>query len=90
MAFGLKKAGATFQWYMNQSLGDLVGRTVEVYVDDTVVKSQRADDVVADLEQMFTRLRANRVKLNPEKCVFGVSWSHQEASRRTQKRSPPS
>ncbi|KAF8730537.1 hypothetical protein HU200_016953 [Digitaria exilis] len=73
MAFGLKNAGATFQRCMNQCLGDLIGRTVEVYVDDIVVKSKRADDLVQDLEATFDRLRANRVKLNPEKCVFGVS-----------------
>jgi hypothetical protein len=73
MAFGLKNVGATFQRCMDRCLGDLVGRTVEVYIDDIVVKSQRADDLVADLEKTFARLRANRVKLNPEKCVFGVS-----------------
>ncbi|TKC12034.1 reverse transcriptase-like protein, partial [Robertmurraya kyonggiensis] len=73
MAFGLKNAGATFQRCMNQCLGDLVGQTVEVYVDDIVVKSKLADDLVQDLEATFDRLRANCVKLNLEKCVFGVS-----------------
>nr|CAB3453764.1 unnamed protein product [Digitaria exilis] len=73
MAFGLKNAGATFQRCMNQCLGDLVRRTVEVYVDDIVVKSKRADNLVQDLEATFDRLWANRVKLNPDKCVFGVS-----------------
>jgi hypothetical protein len=58
---------------MDRCLGDLVGQTAEVYVDNIIVKSQRADDLVADLEKTFARLRANRVKLNPEKCVFGVS-----------------
>ena len=51
---------------------DLIGRTVEAYVDDIVVKSKRADQVVANLEQTFTKLRANNIKLNPEMCVFGV------------------
>ena len=41
-------------------------------MDDIVVKSKRADQVVADLEQTFAKLRANGIKLNPEKCVFGV------------------
>ena len=41
-------------------------------MDDIVVKSKWADQVVADLEQTFTKLRANSIKLNPEKCVFGV------------------
>ncbi|KAF8670522.1 hypothetical protein HU200_050542 [Digitaria exilis] len=44
-----------------------------IYVDDIVVKSKRADDLVQDLEATFDRLGANRVKLNPEKCMFGVS-----------------
>ena len=47
-------------------------QTVEAYVDDIVVKSKRDDQVIADLEQTFTKLRANGIKLNPEKCVFGV------------------
>jgi hypothetical protein len=42
-------------------------------VDDIMVKSQRVDQLVADLEQTFARHRANNVRLNPEKCVFGVS-----------------
>ena len=36
------------------------------------MKSKRADHLVADLEQTFAKLRANGIKLNPEKCVFGV------------------
>ena len=51
---------------------DLIGQTVEAYVDDIVVKSKWADQVIADLEQTFGKLRANGNKLNPEKCVFGV------------------
>ena len=50
----------------------MLGRTVEAYVDDIVVKSKRADHLVADLEQTFAKLRANDIKLNPEKCIFGV------------------
>jgi hypothetical protein len=52
--------------------GDHIVRTVEVYVDDIVVKSRKADDLVCDLNIAFGCLRANGVKLNPEKCVFGV------------------
>jgi hypothetical protein len=46
--------------------------TVEAYVDDIVVKTRKADDMVHDLRIAFGCLRANGVKLNPEKCVFGV------------------
>jgi hypothetical protein len=45
---------------------------VEAYVDDIVVKTRKADDLVGDLRITFGCLRANGVKLNPEKCVFGV------------------
>jgi hypothetical protein len=49
-----------------------MGRTVEAYVDDIIVKTRKADNLVGDLSSAFGCLRANRVKLNPEKCVFGV------------------
>jgi hypothetical protein len=49
-----------------------IGRTVEAYVDDIVVKTRKADDLVSDLNIAFGCLRANGVKLNPEKCVFVV------------------
>jgi hypothetical protein len=57
---------------MQHVFGDHIGRTVEVYVDDIVVKTRKADDLVSDLHIAFGCLRANRVKLNPEKCVFGM------------------
>jgi len=71
--FGLKNAGATYQRCMLKYFGDFIGQTVEAYVDDIVVKSKRADQVIADLEQTFAKLRANSIKVNPEKCVFGVT-----------------
>jgi hypothetical protein len=52
--------------------GDHIVRTVEAYVDDIVVNTRKADNLVNDLRVAFDCLRANRVKLNPEKCVFGV------------------
>jgi hypothetical protein len=59
---------------MQHVFGDHIGRTVEAYVDDIVVKTRKADDLVSDLRIAFGCLRANGVKLNPEKCVFGVPW----------------
>jgi hypothetical protein len=47
--------------------------TVEAYVDDIVVKTRKADNLVADLETAFACLRAKSIRLNPEKCVFRVS-----------------
>jgi hypothetical protein len=58
MPFGLRNAGATYQRCMNHVFGEHIGRTVEAYVDD--------------LEATFKCLKAKGVKLNPEKCVFGV------------------
>ena len=72
MSFGLKNAGATYQRCMLKCFGDLIERTVEAYVDDIVVKSKRANQVIANVEQSFVKLQANDIKLNPEKCVFGV------------------
>jgi hypothetical protein len=60
---------------MQHVFGDHIGRTVEAYVDDMVVKTRKADDLVNDLRVAFDCLRANGVKLNPEKCVFGVTSS---------------
>jgi hypothetical protein len=58
---------------MQHVFGDHIRRTIEAYVDDIVVKTRKADDLVNDLRTTFGSLRANEVKLNPEKCVFGVS-----------------
>jgi len=53
---------------------DQIGRNVEVYVDDMVVKSIRAADHIADLRETFETLRSHKMKLNPAKCAFGVSF----------------
>jgi hypothetical protein len=71
MPFGLRNAGATYQRCMNHVFGEHIGRTVEAYVDDIVVKTRKASDLLSDLERTFKCLRAKGVKLNPEKCVFG-------------------
>jgi ribonuclease HI len=72
MPFGLRNAGATYQRCMNHVFGEHIGRTVEAYVDDIVVKTRKASDLLSDLETTFRCLKAKGVKLNPEKCVFGV------------------
>jgi hypothetical protein len=73
MSFGLRNAGATYQRCMQHVFGDHIRRTVEAYVDDIVVKTRKANDLISDLRMAFDFLQANGVKLNPEKCVFGVS-----------------
>src|SRR5213596_1819442 len=72
MPFGLKNAGATYQRAMQRCLHDQLGRNVEAYVDDVIIKSWVKEDLVADLSKTFSNLRCFRWKLNPEKCVFGV------------------
>jgi ribonuclease HI/transposase InsO family protein len=57
---------------MNHVFGEHIGRTVKAYVDDIVVKTKKASDLLSDLETTFKCLRAKGVKLNLEKCVFGV------------------
>jgi hypothetical protein len=44
----------------------------EAYVDDIVVKSKKTGEFVPDLTEVFAKLRQHGVKLNPEKCIFGV------------------
>jgi hypothetical protein len=70
--FGLRNARATYQWCMQHVFGEHIGPTVEAYVDDIVVKTKKANDLINDLDVAFKCLWAKNIKLNPEKCVFGV------------------
>jgi hypothetical protein len=73
MPYGLKNALPTFVRAMTKTFGELIRDKVEVYVDDIVVKTKRGSTLVEDLTLVFDKLRATRTKLNPDKCVFGVS-----------------
>lgn len=53
MPFGLKNSGATYQRLVKKMLADLIGKTIEVYVDDMLVKSLKSDDHVAQLNEAF-------------------------------------
>ncbi|XP_074343051.1 uncharacterized protein LOC141680843 [Apium graveolens] len=57
---------------VNKIFKGQIGKTVEVYVDDMLVKSKKAEDHIADLAEMFQILRKFQMRLNPQKCVFGV------------------
>ncbi|KAL2250220.1 UNVERIFIED_CONTAM: Retrovirus-related Pol polyprotein from transposon [Sesamum indicum] len=72
MPFGLKNAGATYQRLVNKMFGDLLGKTMELYVDDMLVKSKRSQDHLADLAQAFAIMRSYGMKLNPNKCTLRV------------------
>ena len=73
MPFGLKNAGATYQKLVNHMFRPQIGRNVEVYVDDMLVKSQDEEIHLDDLQETFDTLRQYNMKLNPSKCAFGVS-----------------
>ena len=72
MSFGLKNAGATYQRAIQMCLDQQIGRNVETYIDDVVVKTKTADNLIADLEETFANLNKYRWKQNPSKCIFGV------------------
>nr|AAX96554.1 retrotransposon protein, putative, Ty3-gypsy sub-class [Oryza sativa Japonica Group]ABA93240.1 retrotransposon protein, putative, Ty3-gypsy subclass [Oryza sativa Japonica Group] len=72
MPFGLKNAGATYQRMIQRCFSTQIGRNVEAYIDDVVVKTKQKDDLISDLEETFASIRAFRMKLNPEKCTFRV------------------
>jgi hypothetical protein len=72
MPFGLKNACATFQRRMRCVFGELIGRIIEAYGDGIIVKSKKTGDLVSNLTEDFAKLRQHGLKLNPEKCVFGV------------------
>ena len=73
MPFGLKKAGATYQRLVNRMFQKQIGTTMEVYIDDMVVKSTSAELHIAHLSEAFQILRKYNMKLNPAKCAFRVS-----------------
>ena len=73
MPFGLKNAGATYQRLVNMMFKEQISKTMEVYVDDMLVKSKIAFNHVAHLADTFNILRTYRMKLHPLKCSFGVA-----------------
>ncbi|GJT36433.1 reverse transcriptase domain-containing protein [Tanacetum coccineum] len=72
MPFGLRNAGATYQRLVDKAFHKQVGRNLEVYVDDLVIKSRTEEEIVRDIEETFKTLREINMKLNPKKCTFGV------------------
>jgi hypothetical protein len=73
MPYDLKNALPTFVRAMSKTFGDLIRDKVEIYVDDIMVKTREGSTIVEDLTLVFSNLRATHTKLNPEKCIFGVS-----------------
>ncbi|XP_019181909.1 PREDICTED: uncharacterized protein LOC109177020 [Ipomoea nil] len=72
MPFGLRNAGATYQRMINMLFEDLLGGTMEAYIDDMLVKSRDRADHTRDLRQCFQIMRTYQLRLNPTKCTFAV------------------
>uniref|UniRef100_A0A2N9F8Q6 Reverse transcriptase domain-containing protein n=1 Tax=Fagus sylvatica TaxID=28930 RepID=A0A2N9F8Q6_FAGSY len=73
MPFGLKNAGATYQRMVTGMFGRVIGKTVEVYIDDMLIKSKRKMKHMEDLREVLEILRSAKLRLNATKCLFGVS-----------------
>ncbi|GKD23949.1 reverse transcriptase domain-containing protein [Tanacetum coccineum] len=72
MPFGLKNAGATYQRLVDTAFQSQIGRNLEAYVDDMVIKRNDEKVLIADIAETFDNLRRINMKLNPKKCSFGV------------------
>jgi hypothetical protein len=72
MLEGLKNAGGSFSRMTARVLHSQIGRNVLTYVDDIIVKSTKQENHITDLQETFVNFRQAGLKLNPEKCVFGV------------------
>ncbi|GKC89207.1 reverse transcriptase domain-containing protein [Tanacetum coccineum] len=70
--FGLKNVGATYQRLVDKAFDNQVGRNIEVYVDDLVIKSHTETEMLIDMDETFRTLRKINIKLNPKKCTFGA------------------
>ncbi|GKC72183.1 reverse transcriptase domain-containing protein [Tanacetum coccineum] len=73
MPFGLKNAGATYQRLVDKAFDRQIGRNLEIYVDDLVIKSHTETELLRDIEETFRTLRKINMKLNPKKCTFGAT-----------------
>jgi hypothetical protein len=73
MPEGLKNADSTFTRMTGTVFKPQIGKNIQAYVDDHIVKSSNRASHVSDLAETFTNMRQASLKLNPEKCVFGVT-----------------
>jgi hypothetical protein len=72
MTFGLKNVGATYQRAMNFIFHEYIDTLVEIYIDDVVVKSRDITKHLADLRKILECTRKHGLKMNPNKCAFGI------------------
>ena len=72
MSFGLKNAGSTYQRMMTRVFEPQLGKNIEIYIDDMVVKSKVVSEHLGDLDSTFNVLKKHKLRLNASKCFFGV------------------
>ena len=72
MPFGLKYARATYQRMMTRMFRDKIRRMVEVYIDDMMAMSKKEQGYIDDLREIFEVLQRHKLRLNADKCAFGV------------------
>nr|KYP65456.1 Retrovirus-related Pol polyprotein from transposon opus [Cajanus cajan] len=60
------------EWLMDKVFHQQIGRNMEVYVNDMVVKTTSTEGHAANLAEVFSQIRKNNMRLNPKKCVFGI------------------
>jgi hypothetical protein len=72
MTFGLKNAGATYQQCVQECLASQISRSIHIYINDVVIKSNQHDELLADLAETFTNLQRYKIKLNSQKCIFSM------------------
>ena len=72
MPFGLKNAGSTYQKMIIKMFESQLGKNIEIYIDDMVVKSKVVSKHMGDLGNIFEILRKHKLRLNAFKCSFGV------------------
>ena len=73
MPFGLKNAGATYQRMATNLLHEMMHNEIEVYVDDMIMKSKDRKGHIINLRKFFEKIKEYRLRLNPQKCTFGVT-----------------
>ena len=72
MSFGIKNVRATNQCMMSHMLEIMLGKTMEVYIDDMLVKLKSRDNHLAHMQETFQLMRQHHLRLNLNKCTFGV------------------
>ena len=72
MSFGLKNTRSTYQRMMTRMFESQLGKNIEIYIDDMVIKSKMVSEHLGDLRAIFEILRKYKLRLNDSKCSFGV------------------